>query len=107
MNQIKTFIKIKQNNVTYVLQDELLALLVGLEMVKYFNLISLLVESASLCVVKEVLLQDLSLCELGGIVLDSVQIYKEYQEYLISHTPKSANRFAQNIVKLPYNVGEK
>ena len=65
----------------------------------------LLVESASLVAIQEVTKGQGSFCEWENIILDIVNISLECRSCSFSHVKRSANAFADNLAKLPCDVG--
>ena len=93
-------------NIESPLHAELTAILFGIKEAVSIKHPYLIVESDSLMAVREIEKQRESFCEWESIILDILEISREFWSCKFSHTRRSANSFAHNMARLGTVLGD-
>ena len=94
------------DNIESSLHAELKAILFGLKEATSIHLPFLIVESDSLLAIREIEKQRDSFYEWEGIILDIIDISREFSSCIFSHTRRSVNSCAHNMARLATVLGD-
>ncbi|XWS11866.1 hypothetical protein CRYUN_Cryun37aG0037900 [Craigia yunnanensis] len=93
------------DNVASLLHAKLKAIAFGMEITKENSFSSILIESDSLLVIKEIMKNKESFYQWECIISDIHEMSLEFRHYSFSHIRRTGNVCAHNVAKLPCVLG--